>query len=51
MRLNNLKNYSNIKTFTNVDDRNAFITKLYTEGRKYFYTDKNKQGIYTVAYE
>lgn len=45
-----LKDFDTIEKFSNPDDMNRLIHKLYNENKVYFYTRKQPDGFYIVAY-
>lgn len=45
-----VNDYNTVVRTKNVEERDTLITELYHSGVEYFYTDKDKEGFYTVAY-
>lgn len=42
--------YNTVIRTKNPDERDALISELYNSGKEYFYTDRDKEGYYVVAY-
>lgn len=50
MKENIDKKYNTVIRTKDSDERDNLIVKLYNEGKKYYYTDKQKDGNYVIAY-
>lgn len=48
---NGYKNFNTVVRTADVDERDNLIVKLYNEGKKYYYTDKQSDGNYIIAYD
>lgn len=45
-----IKDYQHIIQTADVDERDRLIEELYKSEKKYYYTDKDKSGLYTIAW-